>query len=86
MYIIQIPDIDPAINKPPPRPPPVRDCCFVFFQKLREETETLEAKRDALQAEAAAKLSQRTLELEALRSRAADLSSKLEVCARMVGL
>lgn len=39
----------------------------------------MEASRDELVAEAAAKLSERTAELEGLRERAADLSTKLQV-------
>lgn len=77
------------LPRPPPCPrsamsTPLPNFIFVFslyeLQGLREETRTLEASRDELVAEAAAKLSERTAELKGLRERAADLSSKLEVC------
>lgn len=48
-------------------------------QKLGQETKLLEQSRDALEAEANAKLSERNKELEALRARTSELSSKLEV-------
>ena len=80
----------PGTAPPPPAPPPppstsLRDLLLRFprtrcFQGLREVTRRLEASRDELVAEAAAKLSERTAELKELEERAADLSSKLEVC------
>ncbi|CAM9752588.1 unnamed protein product, partial [Scytosiphon promiscuus] len=45
---------------------------------LRDETKSLEAKRDELEVEARAKLSERNQELEGFRARAAELSLKLE--------
>lgn len=55
---------------------------WVLSQKLRQETKTLQESRDVLEAEANAKLLERNTELEALRARTSELSSKLEVSGK----